>query len=301
MNDWFEIREMEDRLWAIREPFHEEQVVSYLLEGDAEATNRIRLGPMMTPCGRRHPALLAKMAATVDEITGGRLNLGVGPGDIKSHFNLWGMEFPPVRERIDRLREELDILKLLLSSQELEVSYAGEYYSLSSAPTVPKPVQKPHPPIWMGMVFGTQRMPNLIAEYADAVDIYNGSDRAAKDLLAILASRCKEVGRDFDSLKKARRVYVMMSEDAKQIPAIDQELNLTLEEQKRRLQAAEDPDLVYGKLGMRCVAGTPDQVAEELCRILDMGFDHLVLAYLDTLPALELFAKKVMPSLRAHQ
>ena len=272
-----------------------------LLAGLAEATKKIRLGPMVTPCRRRHPALLAKMAATVDEISEGRLNLGVGPGDVKSYFNLWGMDFLPVRERIDALREELEILKLLFCSEDLEVSYDGKYYTLTNAPTIPKPIQKPHPPIWMGLVFGTKLMPKLIAQYADAVDVYNGSDRASKDLLEILAGHCEELGRDCDSIKKARRVYVILSEDKKDLPAIDQELTLSIEEQKERLKTAKDPDLEYGKLGMRLVIGNPEQVTEQLCAILDLGFDHLVLSYLDTLPVLELFAKEVMPSLSQHK
>lgn len=272
-----------------------------LIAGLAEATSKIRIGPMMTPARRRHPALLAKMAATVDEISGGRLNLGIGPGDIKSYFDLWGMDFPSTRERIDALREELEILKLLLSAKEKEVSYRGEYYELHQAPTFPKPVQRPHPPIWMGLVFGTKLMPRMIAQYADAVDIYNGSDRAAKDLLEILASCCQELGRDFASIKKARRVYVLLSEDEEDLPAIAQQLNLPIEEQKKMMKTAEDPDLEYGKLGMRYVIGNPEQVAEQLWAILDLGFDFLVLAYLDTLPVLELFAKEVMPTLRKHK
>lgn len=272
-----------------------------LLAGLAEATSKIRLGPMMTPVRRRHPALLAKMAATVDEISAGRLNLGVGPGDIKSYFHLWGMDFLPVRERIDALREELEIIKLLLGSDKMEVSYKGRYYELNSAPTLPKPTQKPHPPIWMGLVFGTRLMPKLIAQHADAVDIYNGSDRAARDLLQILAGYCDELGRDFNGISKARRVYLILSESEDDITHPDQELDLTLKEQKQRLKMAEDPDLEYGRLGTRYVAGTPEQVAEELCGILDLGFDQLILAYLDTIKGLELFAKKVMPSIRKHK
>ena len=157
-------------------PIHEAWATLAVL---ATITKNIRLGSLVTPCRRRHPALLAKTCATVDWISEGRLNVGLGTGDIESHFELWGINLPPARERIEILREEIDILKRLWT--EDKVSFEGKYYRLNDAPCNPMPIQKPHPPIWMGLVLGRTLMPKLIAGSANGVSVYICSDQAAQE------------------------------------------------------------------------------------------------------------------------
>jgi alkanesulfonate monooxygenase SsuD/methylene tetrahydromethanopterin reductase-like flavin-dependent oxidoreductase (luciferase family) len=224
--------------------------------------------------------------------------VGLGTGDIESHFELWGIDLPPVRERIEILREEIDILKRLWT--EDKVSFEGKYYRLYEAPCNPKPLQKPHPPIWMGLVLGRTLMPKLIAELADGISVMICSDHAAKEHLENVEKYCSEVGRDFSDIEKARDLYVYLSEDEKTLPLKEQDLIGTLEEQAKKVKSAKNRDLAYEHVTRRYVIGTPNKVAEDLLGILDMGFDHLTIIGLNSLPELELFAQKVIPILKEH-
>lgn len=256
-------------------------------------TNQVRLGTMVTPARRRHPALLAKTCATIDAISDGRLNVGLGTGDSESHFELWGMELPSVRERIAILREEVEILKQLWTQET--VTHQGKYYELNDAPCNPRPIQHPHPPIWMGLVLGRTLMPQLASKMADGVSVYTCSDVAAEQHLHNLARYCSEVGRDFTELELARNFYVYISEDEEKLPEIEQDLAATLEQQVGKVKEADNLDLAYEQVTRRYVIGTPAKVAEELCIIRDTGFDHLILIGLNTLDDLKLFADRVLP------
>lgn len=264
----------------------------------AEATSQIRLGPMVTPCRRRHPALLAKMISTVDIISQGRLNVGLGTGDVESHLELWGMPLLSARERVNILREEIQILKRLWTEEE--VSFTGDTYTLCGAVNNPQPIQEPHPPIWLGLVQGKTLMPRLVAEVADALNVYTCSDRAAREHLDTVARYCDEIDRDFAAIHKSRSLFVTISKDGKNLPVVEQELTATLSEQIGRVKAASDPYQEYKKITQRHIVGAPAQVRDELLGILELGFDHIILIGLDDLPSLELFAKEVLPVLQKN-
>ena len=283
----------------------------------AEATKQIRMGPLVTPCNRRHPALFAKITSVFDRISNGRLNLGLGPGDDPIYYEPWGIRYPEVRERIAILREEIEVLKRLWT--EKEANFDGAYYTLRNATNDPKPVQKPHPPIWLGIIFGKQLMPRLAAEHADGVNLYNASDRAVKEILGIFEERCQEVGRDFDAVLKSRSVNVVFSESPDVLPPLEtlggttvglagerfrellgmpEELanfhDLTISEQRSRLSSAKQD---YLRITERFVFGTPDQIAEELTRMAEDGIDEFIIRGLDSIELLRRFAADVMPSL----
>jgi len=266
-----------------------------LLSALTEATSRIRLGSLVSPARRRHPALLTKMVSTIDRIGNGRIDLGLGTGDVESHLEVWGISLPPVRERIAILREEIHIMKRLWT--EYEVTYEGDYYNLNQANNNPPPVQNPHPPIWLGIVLGRTLMPKLAAELADGVVIYNASDIAAKQHLDNVARYCDKVGRDFREIEMARSIFVSISKNEKDLPQVEMDLTATLEEQGRQVKGSADSYNEYKKVTQRHVIGTPSQVAEQLIDMVGSGYENLILIGINDTPSLELFAAEVLPEI----
>src|SRR5215207_2351222 len=114
----------------------------------AEATVRIRIGVLVTSVGYRHPALLAKMAATLDVISGGRLEFGIGAGYLEAEYRMYGLSFPAASVRLAQLEEAIRVCKLLWTEERAD--FAGEHVTLTNAVCAPKPVQRLHPPIWIG-------------------------------------------------------------------------------------------------------------------------------------------------------
>ncbi|MEX2274563.1 MAG: TIGR03560 family F420-dependent LLM class oxidoreductase [Actinomycetota bacterium] len=135
-----------------------------LLAGLAAETERIRLGPLVTGMTYRHPSVLAAEALTVDHISGGRLELAVGAAWFEQEHRELGIEFPSVSERIDRLDEGVQVLRLLLTQDD--ATFDGAHFRLETATLHPRPVQSPHPPIWIGGS-GERRMLPLIGRLAD--------------------------------------------------------------------------------------------------------------------------------------
>jgi F420-dependent oxidoreductase-like protein len=160
----------------------------------AQATRRIRIGCQVTGMIYRHPAVLANMAATVDIISGGRLELGLGAGWNQMECDAYGIELPPLRERFDRFDEGVEAIVLLLT--EPVSNFAGEHVRLTDARCEPKPVQRPHPPITIGGS-GPKRTLRTTARWAQQWNMIVRGDIsewvAAK---AVLASHCAEIGRD---------------------------------------------------------------------------------------------------------
>ncbi|MCC6627887.1 MAG: LLM class F420-dependent oxidoreductase [Chloroflexi bacterium] len=163
-----------------------------VLAAMAEATRRIRIGPMVLGNTYRHPAVVANMAATLDVISGGRLTLGLGAGWMQVEHDGYGIPLPPARERLDRLDEAAQVIKLLLTEQR--ATFAGRYYQLHDALCEPKPVQRPHPPLLIGGG-GEQRTLRIVAKHADEWNGEVGPSGMARKL-GILHEHCAAVGRD---------------------------------------------------------------------------------------------------------
>jgi F420-dependent oxidoreductase-like protein len=163
-------------------------------------TERIRLGTLVTCQSYRNPALLAKIVSNLDNASNGRIDFGIGAGWKKSEYEGYGYPFPSTKTRIRQLREALQIINLLW--KEERPSFAGEFYNIKETMFLPKPVQKPRVPIWVGnQKLRTPMMEEIIARYADGLnydserpeDFIKKKDRVRK--------ACKKVGRDFDELK----------------------------------------------------------------------------------------------------
>lgn len=163
-----------------------------LLAGLAAATSRIRLGTLVTGMTYRHPSVLAAEVVTVDQISGGRLELGVGAGWFEREHLELGIPFPRTAERVGRLVEGIEVMKRLMTQDD--VSFAGEHFTLHRATYRPRPVQRPHPPLWIG-ASGEHRMLPLVGRVADAWHCFaSGSDYARK--WDIVADSAEKAGRD---------------------------------------------------------------------------------------------------------
>jgi F420-dependent oxidoreductase-like protein len=159
----------------------------------AQATKRIRVGVLVTGNPYRHPAVLANMAATLDVISHGRLELGLGAGWNQEESDAYGIDLPPLKERFDRFDEALEVITLLLT--QTVSSFDGRHYQLRDARCEPKPVQQPHPPICIGGS-GPNRTLRAVARWAQHWNHPGGSPEQLRDSIAILHERCAEIGRD---------------------------------------------------------------------------------------------------------
>jgi F420-dependent oxidoreductase-like protein len=171
-----------------------------LLAAMAEATSRVRLGVMVTGNTYRHPAVLAKMAVTVDHLSGGRLEFGLGAGWAEVEHRMLGLEFPPVGERISRFAEACEVIRKLWTEDVAE--YEGSAYRLVGAIQNPKPLQKPHPPIWLGGA-GERRTLRVVAEHADVWNLAGSDVAEAVRKSQILDGHCEELGRDPATLRRS--------------------------------------------------------------------------------------------------
>jgi F420-dependent oxidoreductase-like protein len=164
-----------------------------LLAAMAQATTRIRIGCQVTGMIYRHPAVLANMAATVDIISGGRLELGLGAGWNQEECDAYGIPLPPLKERFDRFDEGLEAIVGLLSNETTTLD--GRYVRLTEARCEPKPVQRPHPPITIGGS-GPKRTLRATARWAQQWNCLSSGPDDWREKHTVLQERCAEIGRD---------------------------------------------------------------------------------------------------------
>jgi F420-dependent oxidoreductase-like protein len=182
------------------------------IAGIAATVGRLRVGVLVTGNTYRHPAVLAKMAATVDHISGGRLALGLGAGWQVNEHEAYGIELPPVPERLARLEEACQVIRLLHS--ELRSNFEGRFYRLADAPCEPKPVQQPLPLLIGGG--GERTTMRIAARYADEWNCWGLPDLMARKA-EVLERHCAEVGRDPASIRRSAQAFVLMSENGRQL------------------------------------------------------------------------------------
>jgi len=187
-----------------------------MITATAVVTNRVKLGILVTGNTYRNPALLAKMAATVDQISNGRLILGIGAAWYKREHEAFGWEFPSVRERCDRLEEAVELIKKLFTA-EGPIDYNGQYYKLDKAYFSPACTQKPHVPIMIGGN-GEKRTLRTLAKFGDICNIdFNlpGSPEIFKHKLEVIERHCEEIGRDPAEIKKTMLIPLRLESDEK--------------------------------------------------------------------------------------
>lgn len=166
-----------------------------VLAGVAAVTNRVRIGVLVSSNTFRHPALLAKMAVTVDHISNGRLELGIGTGWVKIEHDSFGIHFPPAPELVDRFQESVEAIDLLMRQDV--TTYEGKYVQLREAPFRPRSIQQPRPPLTLGA--HGPRMLKLVAKYADRWNSY-GSPEQIRERNEGIDRACEAIGRDPKSI-----------------------------------------------------------------------------------------------------
>jgi alkanesulfonate monooxygenase SsuD/methylene tetrahydromethanopterin reductase-like flavin-dependent oxidoreductase (luciferase family) len=255
----------------------------------AAETNRIRLSTVLANNLFRHPSLLAKMSSTLDIVSHGRLNLGIGAGWYSEECASFGIPFPKPLERIQRLEETFEIVKRLWTLDT--VTFQGKYYSLTEAVMNPKPVQKPHPPIWTGIMHGKRRMLMVIAKHADVWTIsslYLPTPKEYQEMKMALDEACRQVGRDPDQIQQALGVGCVIAED-------EPSLRVKVE----RFKPISVNVKGYSTKQIR-LDGTPSELIEKLRAYTKVGVTCFVMNFPDiaTLEPVRLFSQKVMPAFK---
>lgn len=241
----------------------------------ARDTKRVRLGQMVTCNSYRNPALLAKMASTVDALSHGRLDFGIGAGWYEHEYVAYGYGYPSTRERLERLREAVQII-LAMWTQE-EASFEGKYYQVKGAINQPKGVQKPHIPLLIGGG-GEKVTLRLVAQYADGCNI-GGDIATIKHKLAVLKQHCEELGRDYNSIKRTTLIddCVIAETEAEALAKLtpQQRANLT-------------------ELRQKWLIGTPEQICERLAEYEEAGIQELIVRFVDAaqIEPVRLFARE---------
>ena len=258
-----------------------------LLAGLAVKTSRVRIGVMVTSNTFRHPAVLAKMATTVDHLSHGRLELGIGGGWYQREHQAYGLPFYSEKERITRLEETLQVLKQLWTKEE--ATFTGQYYRLEKAPFAPKPVQKPHPPIRIGGRGRKWTLP-LVARYADTWDIPDllPPKRLATEI-AYLNQACAAVSRDCTGMDKSHFTFLVFAQDPERVEQTVQELAAIFR-------------MSVGDLRRASLVGTTrEEITAQVQAFVDAGITHLILNVWKQpydREGLKRFANEVMPAFR---
>jgi F420-dependent oxidoreductase-like protein len=181
-----------------------------LLAAMAAATSRTRVGCAVTGNTYRHPAVLAKAAVTVDHLSGGRLEFGIGAGWAENEHTMLGLPFGTAGDRADRLEEACQVIRSLWMQER--ASFAGQHYQLTGAVAEPKPVQRPHPPIWIGGA-GRRRTLRTAAQHASVWNAPGGSPEEVAELSGVLDRHCADIGRDPSEIRRSVQVRIPATPD----------------------------------------------------------------------------------------
>ena len=249
------------------------------LGGIARETSTIRLGTMVTSATFRYPGPLAISVAQVDEMSGGRVELGLGAGWFESEHEAYAIPFPPLGERFDRLSEHLDIITGLWTTPTGETfDYTGTHYSIVDSPALPKPVQTPLPPIVIGGG-GAKRTPALTAKFASEFNMPFASLDDLKTQYGRVAAALAAAGRAPDSLTYSAAFVVCAGRDESEIARRAGAIRREVDELR-----SNSP-----------LIGTPEEIVDRLSPFADAGVQRVYLQVLDMsdLDHLELFAEVV--------
>ena len=246
------------------------------LSAVAEATDEVRLGTLVTSQSYRHPALLAKMAATVDGVSDGRLELGLGGGWYEDEYDRFGYEFQePPAERLRRLAETVEILQGLWSNDTY--SHAGEHLDidLEDAFCEPQPVQDPHPPIWIGGG-GEAFTLRYTAELADGWNYGTLEPEGFAGKLEILRDHCESEER-YDEIRKSAELFVFVGETT----AAAEEKREQFESEFLPGEPSEPREFFLSGYVETAPTGTPAEVRDRLADYADAGIEEVMLAIPD--------------------
>jgi F420-dependent oxidoreductase-like protein len=244
----------------------------------ARDTKRMRIGQMVTCNSYRNPALLAKMASTVDALSHGRLVLGIGAGWYEHEYRAYGYPYPETGERLGRLHEAIQII-LAMWTQD-EATFEGTYYQVRGAINQPKGVQKPHIPLLIGGG-GEKVTLRLVAQYGDACNV-GGDIATIKHKFAVLKHHCDELGRDYNSIRRTTLID-------------DCAIAETEEAAIAKLTPAQRNNL--DEMRQTALIGTPTMIRQRLAEYEAAGVQEIIIRFVDApqLEPIQLFARECMP------
>jgi len=254
------------------------------LAGVARETSTIRLGTLVTSATFRYPGPLAISVAEVDEMSGGRVDFGIGAGWYEAEHQAYAIPFPSLGERFERLEEQLEIITGMWATPVGDTfDYAGKHYAIVDSPALPKPLQRPHPPIVIGGG-GPKRTPALAARFASEFNLAFPSLDFVRLQFGRVRAALEAAGRAADDIVYSAAFVVCAGEDEARLARRAAAIGRELDEMR-----ANSP-----------LAGTPDEIAEKLTAFAAAGVQRVYLQLLDLsdLAHLELFAAEVMPRFR---
>jgi F420-dependent oxidoreductase-like protein len=276
-----------DSFWVM-DHFHQIQFVGKpeepMLEGWttisvlAGITSKIKLGTLVTGVIYRYPSILAKIAATLDVLSKGRLFMGIGAAWNEQESLAYGISYPSIQERMLRLEEALQIIRKMWTEKP-SASFNGKYYKIQNAYCNPKPIQKPSPPILVGGS-GEKRTLRIVAKYADACNLF-GSAETVRKKLNILKEHCKSIGRDYDSILKSKLGAIVIDDNKEMAKSrVQQTFKGIPEEQINEF-------VMYG---------TPEDILREIELLEQAGIQYLIVDLEPSreLEALDMFANKII-------
>jgi F420-dependent oxidoreductase-like protein len=276
-----------DSFWVM-DHFHQIQFVGRpeepMLEGWtiismlAGITTKIKLGTLVTGIIYRYPSVLAKVAATLDVLSKGRLYMGIGAGWNEQESLAYGISFPSNQERMLMLEDAIQIIRKMWT-EEPYASFNGKYYQIRNAYCNPKPIQKPSPPILVGGS-GERKTLKIVAKHADACNLF-GSPETVRKKLDILKEHCKTVGRDYDSILKTKLGAIIIDDNSDMVKN-------RVRETFRGIPEEQIKEFV--------IYGTPEDVLRQIEILEQVGIQYLIV---DLEPsrereALDTFANKVI-------
>jgi F420-dependent oxidoreductase-like protein len=276
-----------DSFWVM-DHFHQIQFVGRpeepMLEGWtvismlAAMTTKIKLGTLVTGIIYRYPSVLAKVAATLDVLSNGRLFMGIGAGWNEQESLAYGISFSSNQERMLRLEEAIQVLRKMWT-EEPHASFNGKYYQIRNAYCNPKPIQKPSPPILVGGS-GERKTLKIVAKYADACNLF-GSPETVRKKLDILKEHCKSVGRDYNSILKTKLSSIIVDD------------NNDMAKNRVRKAFRGIPEEQIKEF---VIYGTPEDVSRQIEIFEQVGIQYLIvnLEPYRELEALDTFANKVV-------
>ncbi|HYX79203.1 MAG TPA: TIGR03560 family F420-dependent LLM class oxidoreductase [Actinomycetota bacterium] len=254
----------------------------------ASITERIRLGTLVSPVTFRHPAQVAKSLVTVDHASGGRVELGLGAGWFEREHRAYGFAFPDPDERMAILGEQLEIVHRLWDVDEATVSFEGRHYRLEECPGLPKPVQRPHPPLIMGGGAGP-RSAALAARWADEYDVFSVAPQEAAERRARISAACEAIDRDPNEVRFSVMTTILVGADRREL--------------ERRAAAMmgddedDDPASFLERMRATKLVGTPEEVLERVGEYAAAGVRRIYLQDLlhDDMEMVELIGREIVP------
>jgi F420-dependent oxidoreductase-like protein len=257
-----------------------------LLSAIAAVTSRLRIGQVVTCNSYRSPALLAKMSSTLDALSNGRLEFGIGAGWFEHEYRSYGYKFDSPLTRIEQLDESITIIKKMW--QKEKSSFTGKHYSIKNAICSPKPVQKPHPPIMVGGA--GQKLIAVAAKHATRYNHPFGTPEILQSKMEILKSQCKKIKRNFEEIENSVLLRVLVGKDKDEVKQVVSQLKKKNESIIEFIMRSKDS----------MALGTPDDVTEYLKRYVNIGIRYFIINFIglsNSLEMLSTFSKKVKPQL----